>query len=1282
MAKENKRDFFDVNEFTDDQLYKILDLDASSSDRELEAKIIMMIDKYRNMDTKDAVSMQKLFEDIFERFFEVDAEEEHDETDDFENESENIIEGFSGTLTTPLNTEAMVTTRASDTTNLKTENSDNIVTTKSVEIKLDNQNPLLKQTIKRIITVDSSYRENKNLPSTDFTFLLSEPIRNIVSMKLYSVNIPYTWYTISNAFGSNFFYIKGNVDGINSGKHDYKVSIDPGNYTTNDLISAVNNSLQTLNNTYTDISFGTSGITYNSVNALSKLTVDINCQYSESSYYLSFNTTDQVTINNTDVSSNNSQRTHNIASFLGFDNSIYYPYDKYYPFKIKSNTFIYNANSYNNFRYYSLNTSNNYFTIYKYVDTNNYTEGKSVIDTSFNIYFTLTVGYNYTINELITDINKQIQKNILLNSEYSYLQLVTSNETSFYHNESFFELSLKTNRYKTNNLSYSKLRVSFPNESGKIYPIWVGANSCFQFRSNSQEMSNIISDTAPIAPTENYIITTNPYIKLGCIKKYYNVSSGANDYSFYVTNTTQGYSLTDYVSQINNSIDTVNINTITNDNPNGDFYIPNSYALINPDTNYLNIQFDLTKRINTSNFTMDLSGSFFADLGGNFNTTTRYDLSANNVIIATIPYSSLFSISKNKPLVSFYANTAYTNVHVTNDMSFVIYPPSSLFSAGSDIININYANLSATIMDIFKSFTDADGDNIFKNTILSLNLSGSNITATLTVNIQKFLSQKDYSIQFVDVSNINQNSFILDNNTTSSFMSIFGMPNYSYNLSIANEFTYTTEVRPDYNFSYDFSGPLVLKIALNHATIDELNPIVDLYSYTIIPPRKTYTINNLIEMQNDFNALFSSLYNGDLAGTTLTFSVVGSFLKTILSVVINQKYSLGLNNSSWYNNLYISSTMILTPYNLNNTGIYTLSGESFLGVKSRTSFPYTNSIIIEPTNNMFKLVAFEDGVYSSNGTNDITFEIPYDKTVGKSSYNLNQLIEIINTQFSKIETTKYSTVKVVEGDDGIIQYVSFNIVINKLYTAKDFYVSFFDNIGFSTCYKGENTVVNVTWDTTLGWILGYRKNNIYYLSSYAQDPGSVSSMISLTSDTCINTYLYNYFMICLDDYNLNRLNDGVITITRPNTVVSLPSYINQTNYVCDPTTGKITYNTSVKNGYNSLTNNQLYSVTELINSSNTTNATANNTLYSSEPLSKDVFGIIPLKLNGLNPSQTFSEFGGTLQNQERSYFGPVNIFKMSIKLLSDKGTLIDLNGQDWTFSLLVEQIYKKETTSK
>jgi hypothetical protein len=69
-----------------------------------------------------------------------------------------------------------------------------------------------------------------------------------------------------------------------------------------------------------------------------------------------------------------------------------------------------------------------------------------------------------------------------------------------------------------------------------------------------------------------------------------------------------------------------------------------------------------------------------------------------------------------------------------------------------------------------------------------------------------------------------------------------------------------------------------------------------------------------------------------------------------------------------------------------------------------------------------------------------------------------------------------------------------------------------------------------------------------------------------------------------------------------------------------------------------------------------------------------------MKVNGLQNGSNYIEFGGTLQNQERVYFGPVNIHRMSIKLVTDRGDIIDLNNQNWSFSLLCEQLYNQNSS--
>ena len=59
----------------------------------------------------------------------------------------------------------------------------------------------------------------------------------------------------------------------------------------------------------------------------------------------------------------------------------------------------------------------------------------------------------------------------------------------------------------------------------------------------------------------------------------------------------------------------------------------------------------------------------------------------------------------------------------------------------------------------------------------------------------------------------------------------------------------------------------------------------------------------------------------------------------------------------------------------------------------------------------------------------------------------------------------------------------------------------------------------------------------------------------------------------------------------------------------------------------------------------------------------------------LTQGDVFTEYGGTLQDNDRKYFGPVNISKVSIKLLNDHGDVINLNGGNWSFSLVFEYLY-------
>ncbi len=83
-------------------------------------------------------------------------------------------------------------------------------------------NPNLKNIVERTIVIDSQYRPNI-LPFSDkdtsapsfgssFTANLSDPLQNVLSLELYSVQIPKTWYTITSFIGNNCYAFAVSAD--------------------------------------------------------------------------------------------------------------------------------------------------------------------------------------------------------------------------------------------------------------------------------------------------------------------------------------------------------------------------------------------------------------------------------------------------------------------------------------------------------------------------------------------------------------------------------------------------------------------------------------------------------------------------------------------------------------------------------------------------------------------------------------------------------------------------------------------------------------------------------------------------------------------------------------------------------------------------------------------------------------------------------------------------------------------------------------------------------------
>jgi hypothetical protein len=369
-------------------------------------------------------------------------------------------------------------------------------------------------------------------------------------------------------------------------------------------------------------------------------------------------------------------------------------------------------------------------------------------------------------------------------------------------------------------------------------------------------------------------------------------------------------------------------------------------------------------------------------------------------------------------------------------------------------------------------------------------------------------------------------------------------------------------------------------------------------------------------------------------------------------------------NNSWSKNLKFTDL----SYSLVN---YSNGQQSYSEITGNSTLSGYTYKITEPTQIILRGV--NPGVVTATGANDITINIPAAPSPNYT-YTLQQLYSIINAEFNtdtnKIANGSSISTLQIRGKN----YANIRLNINKTYTENDYRLVFYDPYSFAKCISGLSCAKNATWDSTLGWLLGFRSQTEYNLSVFENELiVNNTTSVSITGDTTVSTNLYNYFLIVLNDYTQSHLNDGLITLAPQQSTITLPPYANRTTFQSD-INGNKTFTGALSNiPGNRITQNQIYSVNEIISGNKN-----KPKIYSNGPYIQDTFGLIPIK-PGQNGS-TYVEFGGTLQNQNRTYFGPATLKRLSIQLITDRGDPVDLNGQNWSFSFICEQLYEQNST--
>jgi hypothetical protein len=478
--------------------------------------------------------------------------------------------------------------------------------------------------------------------------------------------------------------------------------------------------------------------------------------------------------------------------------------------------------------------------------------------------------------------------------------------------------------------------------------------------------------------------------------------------------------------------------------------------------------------------------------------------------------------------------------------------------------------------------------------------------------------------------------------------------------------------------------------------------------YTIIFPPGIYNdIRKLVAMVNDTFCTIQGENDGanppvNLNGLNMTQTNL-TYLQNSTTLQYDLKVTYVIVNKMSTQNYKVIFEDTGTAY-LDNDGGTGTSWKSYLGftnteynLVSSVENNYTSQIVgdedvyvdpnktitIDASNNSFVFSPYSTikGLYAVDNSSEIKIVVP------NGTYGVYQLYNELNNILNLTSETNGS-IMYSNFDRGGNESTVLQININKLFSAEDYELVFFDDtqaeLQCNTSKNTPGTIGTTTWDVSIGWLMGFRtypKYNLYpmnalnslYVAANQYTYNSSTNIITLTADSIDDMRIYKNLYLIIDDFTQNHVNDGLITGMRRNPNADPPVYSSRATRTCNPITDR--NQSSIFNANQpgmGLTENQLYAA----NTTTEENMVyQTRKLYSDPPYVKDMFGLIPLKLGSVTHGSIITESGGVIQDSRRTYFGPVNITKMRIKLLNDHGDVLNLNNANWSFSIICEYLY-------
>jgi hypothetical protein len=499
----------------------------------------------------------------------------------------------------------------------------------------------------------------------------------------------------------------------------------------------------------------------------------------------------------------------------------------------------------------------------------------------------------------------------------------------------------------------------------------------------------------------------------------------------------------------------------------------------------------------------------------------------------------------------------------------------------------------------------------------------------------------NYTIdELIELFDLNDNFTIDDiNNTTTYFLKLY---NKNKSKKHAN---FILQAR---NLLIDFLEKQKFINSNNTTDIDtDSDTDTDTDTYTDIIDNINIDPDDIIQRNNlglTKSQLIKKQNNNNFKNQNILDSINNNndFIVKEQSINVKETHNLNITRGNLNPNLKNTSSVILNIDSQFRPDLF-VSSSNFSFDLSEPLYKVVN----------YSLINFEiqhswyiiDDAYGTNkffldisGSNDNTIIIP------NGNFTIEELLININNQINSI----YSS--------NIIDF-SYNHNTNKTIinnnTGNPIDIIFYDSL---KVYNNYNT--NAKTNYNLGWILGFRNTNY-----------TINSLSSITSEGLIDLYGPKYLILCIDDFNHNYISKGMITMGENITKLNYPDYFTPDLSLNDPNF-KFDFNTNTWIPSN-LTIAQAYTIQEIA-AARTTNSV--NRFYGTK--SSNVFGRIFLERKNGNNFGIIFNASSHLKQLNRTFFGPVDIQRMNISLYNDKGQLMNLNNQDFSFALSIEQLYQ------